>query len=105
MGRPLGMSIEGTPNGNITYVKSVNTQPLKKVLKVNSRIVEINETDVRKMNYTEITHLMKIERFPMKVVFTEPVACRRRMAQREFSSRRDSPTMVRLLEEIIAAQE
>jgi len=30
---------------------------------------------------------------------------RRRMAQREFSSRRDSPVMVRLLEEIIAAQD
>merc|ERR1711964_130808 len=29
---------------------------------------------------------------------------RRRMAQREFSSRRDSPVMVRLLEEIVAAQ-
>jgi len=29
----------------------------------------------------------------------------RRMAQREFSSRRDSPVMVRLLEEIIAAQD
>merc|ERR1711964_273113 len=28
----------------------------------------------------------------------------RRMAQREFSNRRDSPVMVRLLEEIIAAQ-
>merc|ERR1711964_956695 len=30
---------------------------------------------------------------------------RRRMAQREFSSRRDSPVMVRLLEQIIAAQD
>merc|ERR1711964_952273 len=30
---------------------------------------------------------------------------RRRMAQREFSNRRDSPVMVRLLEEIIAAQD
>jgi len=30
---------------------------------------------------------------------------RRRMAQREFSSRRDSPVMVRLLEEIVAAQD
>jgi len=30
---------------------------------------------------------------------------RRRMAQREFSSRRDSPVMVRLLKEIIAAQD
>merc|ERR1711964_769696 len=32
-------------------------------------------------------------------------AARRRMAQREFSSRRDSPVMVRLLEEIVAAQD
>jgi len=30
---------------------------------------------------------------------------RRRMAQREFSDRRDSPVMVRLLEEIVAAQD
>merc|ERR1711964_873561 len=30
---------------------------------------------------------------------------RRRMAQREFSTRRDSPVMTRLLEEIIAAQD
>merc|ERR1711964_146907 len=30
---------------------------------------------------------------------------RRRMAQREFSSRRDSPVMVRLLQEIIDAQD
>lgn len=30
---------------------------------------------------------------------------RRRMAQREFSSRRDSPVMTRLLEEIIDAQD
>merc|ERR1711964_664741 len=30
---------------------------------------------------------------------------RRRMAQREFSSRRDSPVMVRLLREIVAAQD
>merc|ERR1711964_344324 len=30
---------------------------------------------------------------------------RRRIAQREFSSRRDSPVMVRLLEQIIAAQD
>merc|ERR1711964_370049 len=37
--------------------------------------------------------------------YTEPKETRRRMAQREFSSRRDSPVMVRLLEEIIAAQD
>merc|ERR1711964_836389 len=36
---------------------------------------------------------------------TPPTRERRRMAQREFSSRRDSPVMVRLLEEIIAAQD
>merc|ERR1711964_768136 len=33
----------------------------------------------------------------------EPVR-RRRMAQREFSNRRDSPVMVRLLQQIVAAQ-
>jgi len=38
-------------------------------------------------------------------VTDKPVVQRRRMAQREFSSRRDSPVMVRLLEEIIAAQD
>jgi len=38
------------------------------------------------------------------LTFNKP-ANRRRMAQREFSNRRDSPVMVRLLQEIIDAQE
>jgi len=36
---------------------------------------------------------------------TDKPVQRRRMAQREFSSRRDSPVMVRLLQEIVAAQD
>jgi len=35
----------------------------------------------------------------------KPLGQRRRMAQREFSNRRDSPVMVRLLKEIVAAQD
>jgi len=49
-------------------------------------------------NATAIENLGKIKAFSTRKT-------RRRMAQREFSSRRDSPVMTRLLEEIIAAQD
>merc|ERR1711964_268222 len=40
----------------------------------------------------------------IRALLAKPLKPRRRMAQREFSSRRDSPVMVRLLEQIIDAQ-
>jgi len=41
----------------------------------------------------------------IRALLAKPLKPRRRMAQREFSSRRDSPVMVRLLEQIIDAQD
>jgi len=45
------------------------------------------------------------EEWSNDVVYPIRLEKRRRMAQREFSSRRDSPVMVRLLQQIIAAQD
>jgi len=51
----------------------------------------------------------RMRRNPVPEVTSQPrmnnVRRRRRMAQREFSSRRDSPVMVRLLQQIIDAQD
>merc|ERR1711964_210342 len=58
--------------------------------------------------YTELKNEAKLEQLhniSNTLKASTNVSGRRRMAQREFSSRRDSPVMTRLLQEIIAAQD
>merc|ERR1711964_764737 len=58
--------------------------------------------------YTELKNEAKLEQLhniSNTLRASTNVSGRRRMAQREFSSRRDSPVMTRLLQEIIAAQD
>merc|ERR1711964_274340 len=57
------------------------------------------------LSYIRATGLVATFNLDKVLEQMEKTTRRRRMAQREFSSRRDSPVMVRLLEEIIAAQD
>jgi len=71
--------------------------PLKHNWKtINPKELFIEEAQRRRMAQSEFS-----SHRDSPVISTD----RRRMAQREFSSRRDSPVMVRLLEEIVAAQD
>jgi len=85
-----------------------------KALKINiGRQEEIIRIDFKFMTnlvamYTELKNEAKLEQLhniSNTLRASTNVSGRRRMAQREFSSRRDSPVMTRLLQEIIAAQD
>jgi len=81
------------------------TQTLTKNGNIFCEIVQIGDQVIKKLSKIQITKFIGTltKDRPLLIQFGPPLV-RRRMAQREFSSRRDSPVLLRLLEQIREAQ-
>merc|ERR1711900_27415 len=86
---PMQKLIAGTLSGWKTRFGNENKPTARQL------VAYANSTGGPKVRYSQVTKLFKAHLKPS----------RRRMAQREFSNRRDSPVMVKLLQEIIDAQD
>merc|ERR1711964_2324 len=88
--RPKKETVQATPNSSDAYDEIPNLEAI---------LGAVEKDTPQPSPPSWLTQRMSKKWDPKQKKF-----CGRRMAQREFSSRRDSPVMVRLLEEIVAAQ-
>merc|ERR1711964_59228 len=99
LAKPHTIEILQEPNLAFRIVTGTTKETIKVTKQFLTHMVAMYTELSKTQNATAIENLGKIK------AFKSTRKTRRRMAQREFSSRRDSPVMVRLLEEIIAAQD